>query len=296
MTEEKKGFEDALTRMKKRAEEIAAKKKAEQEVKEAELRERANELAVVPIDITRYRNERNIMLYPLCSTSKRKRLAPIRYESANGKYWLEVTANHTHGMVKIWDFDILRYALSKAGEIARETGYFPDYVEFSGYELLSALGKSVHSGRNYQWVKGALRRMAFTGYQGNIFREDDATVEHFTLISARHTDRTGKLERIRIEFDERLKESARNNKGLLAIDNAVLHEESGMKKRILELVAVSKGKDKSWTVSLKRLRAMCAHDGELKEFKRQLKNYDLPWDISFTPILEGGEKVTFSDR
>ena len=122
MTEDKKGFDDALTRMKKRAEEITAKKKAEQEAKEAELRERANELAVVPIDITRYRNERNIMLYPLCSTSKRKRLAPIRYESANGKYWLEVTANYTHGMVKIWDFDILRYALSKAGEIARETG------------------------------------------------------------------------------------------------------------------------------------------------------------------------------
>ena len=296
MTEEKKGFDDALIRMKKRAEGIAAKKKAAQEAREAESRERANELAVVPIDITRYRNERNIMLYPLCSTSKRKRLVPIRYKSANGKYWLEVTANYTHGMVKIWDFDILRYALSKAGEIARETGYFPDYVEFSGYEVLKALGKDTKSGRNYRWVVEALRRMSFTGYQGNIFRTDDATVDNFTLISARYADRTGKLERIQIYFDERLKESARDNKGLLAIDSAVLHEESGMKKRILELIAVSKGKDKSWTVNLKRLQAMCAHEGELKKFKQQLRSYNLPWNISFTPIFEGGEKVTFFDR
>ena len=285
MTEDKKGFDDALTRMKRRA-----------EAKEAKLRERANELAVVPIDITRYRNERNIMLYPLCSTSKRKRLAPICYESANGKYWLKVTANYTHGMVKIWDFDILRYALSKAGEIARETGYFPDYVEFSGYEVLKALGKDTKSGRNYRWLVEALDRMSFTGYQGNIFRVDDETVHNFTLIDASYTDRTGKLERIRIYFNERLKESARNNKGLLAIDNTVLHEESGMKKRILELVAASKGNDKSWTVRIKRLQAMCAHEGRLKDFKYQLKSYNLPWDISFTPVFEGGEKVTFSNR
>ncbi len=293
MTEDKKGFDDALTRMKKRAEEIAAKKKAAQQAKEAELRERANELAVVPIDITRYRNERNIMLYPLCSTSKRKRLAPIRYESANGKYWLEVTANHTYGMVKIWDFDILRYALSKAGEIARITGIFPEAVEFSGYECLKALGRKP-TGTVYQWLREALSRSASTTYKGNVFGNNHTT-EIFTLIKARYTDETKKLERIRITFDERLIESAQNNKGLLAINSEILHEEAGIKKRLLELVQVSKGDNSSWTVSLKRLQAMCAHEGRLKDFKYQLKSYNLPWDIRFTPILEGGEKATFSD-
>ena len=294
MTEDKKGFDDALTRMKKRAEEITAKKKAEQEAKEAELRERANELAVVPIDITRYRNERNIMLYPLCSTSKRKRLSTIHYASKDGKRWLEVTANHQFGMAKIWDFDILRYALSKAGEITRITGIFPETIEFSGYECLKVLGRKP-TGTVYQWLRDALSRLASTTYRGNVF-DNNHTTQIFTLIRASYTDETDKLERIRITFDERLIESAQNNKGLLAINNEILHEEAGIKKRLLELVQVSKGDDSSWTVGIKRLQAMCAHEGALKRFKYELQRYQLPWLISFSSTLEGEEKVTFSDK
>ena len=294
MKEEKKGFDDALTRMKKRAEQITAKKKAAQKAKDVESRERANELAVAPIDITRYRNERNIMLYPLCSTSKRKRLTTINYASKDGKRWLEVTANHQFGMVKIWDFDILRYALSKAGEIARITGIFPETVEFSGYECLKTLGRKP-TGTVYQWLRDALSRLASTTYRGNVFG-DNHTTQIFTLIRAGYTDETKKLERIRITFDERLIESAQNNKGLLAINNEILHEEAGIKKRLLELVQVSKGNNPSWTVSLQRLQAMCAHEGRLKDFRYQLKSYNLPWNISFTSILEGGEKATFSDK
>ena len=297
MTEEKKGFEDALTRMKKRAEEIAAKKKAEQEAKEAELRERANKLAVVTIDITRKRNERNLMLYPFCSTSKRKRLNPIKYQSADGSRYLEVTANHTYGMAKIWDFDILRYALSKAGEITRITEVFPESVEFSGYEVLKAIGR-IPEGKNYRWLRDALARLCGTLYKGNIFPtpENERVSHTFTLISATWEDETGKLERISITFDKRLIESIRLNCGLLAINPDVLKEEAGIKKRLLELVQVSKGNKSDWSVGLERLASLCAHEGELKKFKRQLKNYVLPWDLSFTPILEGGEKATFSDK
>ena len=297
MTEDKKGFEDALTRMKKRAEEIAAKKKAKQEAKETESRERANKLAVVPIDITRKRNERNLMLYPFCSTSKRKRLNPIKYQSADSSRYLEVTANYTYGMAKIWDFDILRYALSKAGEIARITEVFPETVEFSGYEVLKAIGR-IPEGKNYRWLRDALARLCGTLYKGNIFpAPENERVNHtFTLISATWEDETGKLERISITFDKRLIESIRLNCGLLAINPDVLKEEAGIKKRLLELVQVSKSNKSAWSVGLKRLASLCAHEGELKEFKRQLKSYVLPWKISFTPILEGGEKVIFSDR
>jgi hypothetical protein len=58
------------------------------------------------------------MFYPFCSTAKRKRLNSIKYESSDGRKSLMVTADHEYGMAKIWDFDILRYAISKAGEIA----------------------------------------------------------------------------------------------------------------------------------------------------------------------------------
>lgn len=277
----------------KREEREAREARERQEAEEVSLREQALELAKSPVDITRYRNERNLMLFPFCSTSKAKRIKSIKYSSADGKRWLEVTANYKYGMAKIWDFDILRFALSKAGEIALKIGYFPSSIEFSGYECLKALGRNPRSGSNVEWIKEGLTRLCLTGYSGNIFRENEKITEIFTLIKASYTDQAGKLERINISFDERLVESVRYSKGLLVIDPNLIREEAGIKKRLLELVAVSIGKESTWTVGLKRLQAMCAHEGELKGFKRQLKEYELPWVVSFSKAIGDSENVTF---
>jgi hypothetical protein len=278
-----------------RIEREAGEARERQEAEEAPLRERALELAKAPVDLTRYRNERNLMMFPFCSTAKAKRVKGIRYASADGKRWLEVTANYDYGMAKIWDFDILRFALSKAGEIALQVGYFPSSVEFSGYECLKALNRS-DQGKNYRWFYDAINRLCLTGYKGNIFRENEKTTEIFTLIQASYENDTGKIERIRLVFNERIVESIKFFKGLLSINKDVINEEAGIKKRLLELVAVSKGKESSWTVSLERLQALCAHEGAVKEFKRQLKEYCLPWNVSFNQAVRGGQNITFTDK
>ena len=279
-----------------RIEREAREERERQEAEEAPLRERALELAKAPVDLTRYRNERNLMLFPFCSTAKAKRVKGIRYASVDGKRWLEVTANYDYGMAKIWDFDILRFALSKAGEIALQVGYFPSSVEFSGYECLKALGRNPESGSNLKWIKDGLRRLCLTGYSGNIFRENEKITEIFTLIRANYTDQSGKLERIVITFDERLVESVRYSKGLLVIDKTLLREEAGIKKRLLELVTVSMGKETSWTVGMERLQALCAHEGTLKRFKYELKQYALPWEVTFSKAIHNGGNVTFAAK
>ena len=266
-----------------------------QEAIEAPLRERALELARAPVDLTRYRNERNLMLFPFCSTAKAKRIKGIRYVSADGKRWLEVTANYDYGMAKIWDFDILRFALSKAGEVALQVGYFPNSIEFSGYECLKALKRS-DQGKNYRWLRDAINRLCLTGYKGNIFRENEKITEVFTLIQASYEDETGKIERIRLVFNERIMESVKLFKGLLSTNPDIINEEAGIKKRLLELVAVSMGKESSWIVGLDRLQALCAHEGEAKEFKRQLRGYELPWAVNFSKAVRGGENVIFSSK
>jgi plasmid replication initiation protein len=266
-----------------------------QEAIEAPLRERALELARTPVDLTRYRNERNLMLFPFCSTAKAKRIKGIRYVSADGKRWLEVTANYDYGMAKIWDFDILRFAISKAGEMALKIGYFPSYVDFTAYECLKAIGRITNTGKNYVWIEEALDRLTTTAYKGNIFREDEQRSETFTLINIECIkDEKKRIDKIRVYFNQRIRESAKL-RGLLVIDSAIFHEDAGIKKRLLELVAVSVGKESSWTVGLERLQALCAHDGELKEFKRQLKGYELPWKVSFskTKTIGRNENVTF---
>lgn len=280
----------------KKAEREAREGRKRQEAEEAPLKQKALELAKSTVDLTRYRNERNLMLFPFCSTAKAKRLKGIHYSSADGKRWLNVTANHDYGMVKIWDFDILRFALSKAGEIALKVGYFPSSVEFSGYECLKALGRNPQSGSNLEWMKEGLRRLCLTGYSGNIFRENEKITEIFTLIRASYIDQSGRLERICISFDERLVESVRYSKGLLTINQSLIREEAGIKKRLLELVTVSIGKEKSWTIGLERLQALCAHEGTLRRFKYELKKYILPWEITFSKALAGNWNVTFTTK
>ena len=203
---------------------------------DAPKREKAMELARKPVDISRYRNERNLMLYPFCATAKRKRINGILYKTSNRKHWLEVVANAKYGMAKIWDFDILRFALSKAGEIAREVGYFPEVVEFAGYECLKAIGRYPKSGKNHEWLKEALLRLSTTAYHSNIFTDDDER-SVFTLVKVSYRqDSNDGFVKVCMRFDQRLIDSAYQHRGLLAIDKAVLHEEAGIKKRLLELV------------------------------------------------------------
>lgn len=283
---------EELDRKKKEREAREARNR--QEAEEAPLREQAIELAKTPVDLTRYRNERNLMLFPFCSTAKTKRIKGIRYVSADGKRWLEVTANYDYGMAKIWDFDILRFALSKAGEVAIQVGYFPPYVDFTAYECLKATGRDTKAGKNYVWIEEAFNRLVSTTYKGNIFKEDESKSEIFTLINIEYIRNPQvKIERIRMHFNQRIQESAKL-RGLLTIDKTIFQEESGIKKRILELVTVSMGRELNWTVGIERLQALCAHEGDLKAFKRQLKEYKLPWLMNFSRALGGGENVTFA--
>ena len=270
--------------------------RARQEAEEAPLREQALELAKAPVDLSCYRNERNLMLFPFCSTAKAKRVKSIRYTSADGKRWLEVTANYEYGMAKIWDFDILRFALSKAGEVALQVGYFPPCIEFTAYECLKAIGRDAKAGKNYIWIEEAFDRLVSTTYKGNIFKEDENRSEVFTLINIEYIkNQQGQVDKIRMNFNQRIQESAKL-RGLLAIDKIILREEAGIKKRLLELVAVSMGRESSWTVGMERLQALCAHEGTLKRFKYELKQYALPWEVTFSKAIHNGGNVTFTAK
>ncbi len=82
-------------------EQEAREERERQAAEEAPLREQALELAKAPVDLSRYRNEHNLMLFPFCSTARTKRVKGIRYVSADGKRWLEVTTNYDYSMAKI---------------------------------------------------------------------------------------------------------------------------------------------------------------------------------------------------
>jgi len=278
---------------------VQSEKEKQQRKREEKLNspeaKKALELSEKPVHLTMYRNEQNLMRYPFCSISRQKRLETLEYRSASGERWLEVTANHKYGMAKIWDFDILRYAISKAGEISWKCEFFPSRVTISPYECLKALGKNVTAGKNYAWFRGALMRLTTTTYLGNIFREDIKIEDAFALISYKKIKRPDRrFDRIEITFNERIVESICCKNGILSIDPAVVQETSGIKKRLLELVKMSMGAKKEWEVGIKQLHNMCACEGKIRRFKHELPKMGLPWEINFGKNTDQEDKVIFS--
>ncbi len=238
------------------------------------------------IALHEYKNEKNLMQFPFCSTSKRKRINPIVYQSHDG-FSLEVTANNTYGMVKIWDFDIVRYGLSKLDEITNRTGFFIDYVTFTAYECLKALNRDPHAGTNVKWLKDALDRLASTTYKTNIFNnENQKKVQGFTLAKYEYIESEGGVDKIKLTFDNLLIETIKNNNTLLKINTQLIREEAGIKKRLLELVAVNIDNNE-WQVELGELQKLCANDWEIRRFKYEISTYNhLPWEISFQKVID----------
>jgi plasmid replication initiation protein len=242
----------------------------------------AEELSDTKLALKSYKNERNLMLFPFCSTSKRKRINPIMYSSEDGKSWLEVTANNTYGMAKIWDFDILRFVFSKISAIAKETGIYPSKVSFTAYECLKALNRDPKAGKNVKWLREALDRLASTTYKGNIFREEAKRVTGFTLIKYEYEEKEDYITKIVVSLDERLIDSIRSSSNLLKINSRLIREVAGIKKRLLELVEVSMQGDTEWVVSLEHLQKLCANAWDPAKFKYELSTYkDLPWALTF---------------
>lgn len=244
-------------------------------------------LANEPIGIDLLKNERNLMLFPFCSTSKALRFKAIKYTSKDNKFSLEVTANNEYGMAKIWDFDILRFVFSKIDTIAGRTGYYPSIVTFSAYECLKFLKRNPNAGKNVQWLKGALDRLTSTTYKGNIFKDEGKHVTGFTLIKYDYVETNRGIEKISISLDERLVCSLRSSKSLVTISERLLEEPSGLKKRLLELVSLKLANDGVWIVSIDELQCLCANNWTMAKFKNEIKSFnDLPWGISEVKIQD----------
>ena len=239
------------------------------------------ELASNQLTIEEYKNEKNLILFPFCSTSKRKRIKPINYRSAGGEIWLDVTANNTYGMVKIWDFDILRFVFSRISSIASETGCYPQKVSFTAYECLKSLKRDPNAGKNVQWLRDALDRLTSTTYKGNVFETNAKKVTGFTLIRYEYEEKKNNVERICVTIDERIMRSIKNSENLLCISSRLIRENAGIKKRLLELVDVYMGQDDLWEVPLMYLQQLCANEWPLSKFKYELSTYkDLPWHLT----------------
>ena len=268
-------LKERASALKKRQEEQAAQEQAEKN-------KNAFELACTPISLSQVRSERHFMRYPLFSTDQKMRFEPIEYRSQDGTRYVTVTANATYGMATQRDADVLRYAISKLAEAAfLSGGGFTPSVAFTRYEVLKAIGKDDQK-KNYQWLDGALNRLANTGYTTNIFsanpnREHKGPLATFEVLKDPETQ---EVAGIAVHFAPDVV-SALKDRGILAVTDAVLLESGDLKKRLFEVVQVHMGENPKWEITLSELAKLCAYSAPVWRLKERINRSELPYKITY---------------
>ena len=289
-------FEEAMARANKRIkdkEEREKKKLIEAKRLFESERERMkpviDQLSKEVVDITRYRNERSIMALPLFSTRCTKR-SPRESQpftkvvkTIKGTKTFTVTPEYLLGMPDEVDANILRFSISKGREIKYLTGYFPDYIEVTRYELCKALGLSP-SGQNYQAIISRLDRLVSTRFRGNIFSFNEKDIFVGSLLTYRYINENTASAPIRIEFANSFRKHLEQDDSCLTIPEEIMRMQSSLQIRIVELVRLRMGKGDSWAIGLNKLKNECnvPSESRLKSFKLQLTRLRLPYKVSFS--------------
>ena len=138
---------------------------------------------------------------------------------------------------------------------------------------------------------------------GNVFRKDEIFTA--TLVTFSYTYKAnGRIDKIRIMFNEDFREHLEKEKAVLTIPSEILKETNALRIRIMELVQAGMGYDARWAVKLKHLRELCAYNRQLKFFKQDIKNLfkkdikkpTLPYQLTFTKAANGDQVAIFTRR
>jgi hypothetical protein len=290
-----KHFEDSVKELseKIKTEETASNQKKNAQELSVQI---ASQRSLAPV---RLNNSQMLMAYPWFSPDQKERKEVFTYRSSDGKTSLTVIPSALCGAAKVWDGDVLMYALSKAVTAYLDTREFPRKVRFSAYEYLKQANKSTASGKNVSDLKDKLERLSLTQYKSTLL-DPDTGIEKggrtFKLCDYEWiNDTSGQLDGIEIKFTDELFEYFATKNDLLTLKKDLLleawkEERSGLRKRLLMLVGTRLGNQQLWKVGLTNLKNLCGYTNELKYFKRELIKIatSLPWivDIEKNPKKE----------
>lgn len=206
------------------------------------------------------------MEHPVFSLSTKPDMRPRRYE--RGGNWIEISPSR-HGLATVHDRDVLIYCISQCMAALNEGHKVARTMRFKAYDLLVATNRQT-SGRGYELLKDALRRLQGTQIETNLRQGGKEYFRVFGLIESaeivRET-REGRMLDVEITLSDWVFDAIKNNH-VLTLNRRYFLLRKPLERRLYELARKHCGQQPEWRIGLETLRDKCGSGSSVKEFKR----------------------------
>lgn len=208
------------------------------------------------------------MEHPIFSLSTKPDHRIRRYESPDGKSWIEIQPSAV-GLATIHDRDILIYCISQLMAALNDGKPISRTVRFKAHDLLVATNRTT-AGAGYRALREAFERLRGTNISTNIITGGQETFEVFGIIERakiiRET-REGRMQDIEITLSDWVFNAIRNQE-VLTLNRDYFRLRRPIERRLYEIGRKHCGRQKVWRIALDTLKMKCGSSSTLREFRR----------------------------
>jgi len=206
------------------------------------------------------------MEHPIFSLATKPDMRPRRYE--RNENWIEISPSR-YGLATVHDRDVLIYCISQCMAALNEGRKVQRAMRFKAHDLLVATNRQT-SGRGYELLKDALRRLQGTQIETNLRQGGKEYFKVFGLIDSaeivRET-RDGRMLDVEITLSEWVFDAIENNH-VLTLNRRYFFLRKPLERRLYELARKHCGTQAEWKIGLEKLRDKCGSGSTVKEFRR----------------------------
>lgn len=206
------------------------------------------------------------MEHPVFSLSTKPDMRPRRYERSGN--WIEISPSR-YGLATVHDRDVLIYCISQCMAALNEGRKVQRMLRFKAYDMLVATNRQT-SGRGYELLKDALRRLQGTQIETNLRQGGKEYFKVFGLIDSAEIvkeSRDGRMLDVEITLSDWVFDAIENNH-VLTLNRQYFFLRKPLERRLYELARKHCGGQSKWMIGLDTLREKCGSGSTDKEFRR----------------------------
>lgn len=206
------------------------------------------------------------MEHPVFTLSTKPDMGVRRYD--RGENWIQISPSPA-GLATVHDRDVLIYCISQCMAALNEGRKVDRRLRFKAYDLLVATNRQT-SGRGYELLKDALRRLQGTQIETNLRQGGKEYFKVFGLIDSaeilRET-RDGRMLDVEITLSDWVFDAIENN-NVLTLNRQYFKLRKPLERRLYEIARKHCGAQPVWKIGIELLRDKCGSSSTVKEFRR----------------------------